>query len=148
MFLTVSVIVTVAAVTASFVFWSFVPVQPGTATALVTLFLVAPGTGIAAGIWMAIKAGQQRPGVWPSSGKSDHAWRFLMAGLAALVGAFAGYGACKAAIDLTYTDRWSNPDTAPSWLPVAPYLAAAVLALVLAVLVLIRGSRPRGRLTS
>lgn len=102
-FLTVSVVVTVAAITASFVFWSFLPVQPGTVTALVTLFLVAPGIGIAAGIWMAIKAGQQKPG-----------------------GRF--------------------PGSAPAWLPVAPPLAGAGLAIVLVMLVILPGTpRAKGR---
>ena len=146
-FLTVSVVVTVAAITASFVFWSFLPVQPGTVTALVTLFLVAPGIGIAAGIWMAIKAGQQKPGGrFPGSDHGDHAGRWLLAGLAALVGGFAGYGACKAAIDLVYTDRWSDPGSAPALLPVAPPLAGAGLAIVLVMLVILPGIlRAKGR---
>jgi hypothetical protein len=142
-FLTVSVIVTVAVVTASFVFWSFVPVQPGTAMALVTLFLVAPGTGIAAGIWMAIKAGQQQAGIRLGSGERDQAGRVLIGGLAAIVGGFAGYGACKAAIDLIYTDRWSDPASAPDWLPVAPPLAGLGLAVILALLVILPGIRQR-----
>jgi hypothetical protein len=49
-FLAVTVTVTVAALTAFFIFWSVVPAQPGTATALAMLFLVAPGVGIASGL--------------------------------------------------------------------------------------------------
>lgn len=145
-FVAVSAIVTVAAITATFMIWSFLSVRPGTVTALTMLFLIAPGTGIAAGIAMAVKAVRQPPQIGASGPVSDAALPVLMrAGLAAIVGGLAGYGACLAAIDLTYTDRWSNPGSAPSWLPAAPFLAAAILALLLALLVLGYGSRSRGR---
>jgi hypothetical protein len=141
-FLAVSVIVTVAAITASFVFWSFLSVQPGTVTALATLFLVAPGIGIAAGLWMAINGVRRQTGdQFSGAGEKEYGGRGLRAGLAALVGGFAGYGACKAAIDLTYTDRWSDPLSAPAWLPIAPPLAGFGLAVFLALLVLLPGIR-------
>lgn len=145
-FLAVSAIVTVAALTATFMIWSVLPVPPGTVTALAMLFVIAPAAGIAAGIANAVKAvknGSQRSdsGVVPAP-----AWPVLLrAAVAAIVGGLAGYGACLATIDLTYTDRWSNPGSAPSWLPVAPYLAAAALALMLALLVLIRNGRSARR---
>lgn len=136
-FLAVSIIVTVAAVTASFVFWSFLPVQPGTVTALVTLFLVAPGIGIAAGVWMAVKTGKAQPGDRSyGPGKQDQVGPWPLAVAAALVGGFAGFGASKAVIDLTYVDRWSDPAPAPAWLPVAPPLTGLGLAVLLALLVL------------
>ncbi len=145
-FVAVSAIVTVAAITATFMIWSFLSVRPGTVTALTMLFLIAPGTGIAAGMAMAIKAVRQPPQIGASGQVSEAALPVLMrAGLAAIVGGLAGYGACLAAIDLTYTDRWSNPGSAPSWLPAAPFLAAAILALLLALLVLRYGNRSRRR---
>ena len=128
-FLAVTVTVTVAALTAFFIFWSVVPAQPGTATALAMLFLVAPGVGIASGLAVAARA--VRPG------RSSGAPRWLFAGLGALVGGFAGFGGCMAAMDLTYTNRFSDPASAPSWLPMAPPVAAVVMAALSALLVLL-----------
>jgi hypothetical protein len=48
-----------------------------------------------------------------------------------------------AAMDLTYSDRWSNPESAPAWLPWAPYVAAPVVALALVLVVLV-AERVRG----
>lgn len=143
-FLAVSCIVTVGAITATFIFWSFLPVQPGTATALAMLFLVAPGTGVVAGFTIAIRSVRQRSrGDAAGSGRSSAASKWLRAGLAALVGGLAGYGACLAAIDLTYTDRWANPNSAPPWLPAAPSLAGLAVALLLGLVVLLSNGRSR-----
>ena len=127
-FLSVSLIVTVAALTALFGFWSFTTVQPGTATVLGLLFLGAPGAGIASGAMMAIRMASSRPSAVPGR---------LLAALALPIGALAGFGLATAAMDVIYTDRWSNPDSAPAWLPIAPYVAAPVMALVLALIVLV-----------
>lgn len=51
-----AIIVTVAFVTAAFIFWSMLTVQPGTATALGTLFLAAPAAGILAGLFTAARS--------------------------------------------------------------------------------------------
>lgn len=59
-FLAVSAIVTVAALTATFMIWSVLAVPPGTVTALAMLFVVAPAAGIAAGIAIAVKAAKKR----------------------------------------------------------------------------------------
>ena len=126
-FLSVTVIVTVAALTALFAFWSLTTVQPGTATVLGLLFLGAPGAGIASGAMMAIRMASSRPSGIPGR---------LLAALALPVGALAGFGGAMAAMDMIYTDRWSNPGSAPAWLPWAPYVAAPLMALVLVLLVL------------
>jgi len=131
-FLVVSIAVTVAALTALFLFWSLSSTQPGTATALAMLFLVAPGVGIASGVMMAIRAASPERSAMPKG---------LLGLLAAITGGLAGFGGTMAAIDLTYVDRWSNPGSAPAWLPVAPYVAAPTLAAVLALLVLLPGRR-------
>ncbi len=132
-FLAVTVTVTVAALTSFFIFWSFVPAQPGTATALAMLFLVAPGVGIASGLAVAARAVRPRQ----SSGTP----RWLFVGLAALVGGLAGFGGCMAAMDLTYTDRFSDPASAPSWLPIAPPVAGVIMAALSALLVLLSARR-------
>jgi hypothetical protein len=134
-FLLVTVVVTAAALTGMFMFWSVAPVQPGTATALAMLFLVAPGLGIAAGVMAAIRAVS---GPRPLGGVRG---KWLMAGLAAVVGGLAGYGASMAAIDLTYTERWTDPGTAPDWLPVAPPVAGAIMAVLLGWLSLLFAGR-------
>jgi hypothetical protein len=126
-FLSVSLIVMVAALTALFSFWSLTTVQPGTATVLGLLFLGAPGAGIAAGAMMAVRMASSRPSSMSGG---------LLAALALPVGALAGFGGAMAAMDLIYSDRWSNPDSAPAWLPWAPYAAAPLMALVLAAIVL------------
>jgi hypothetical protein len=130
-FIAVAVTVTIAALTAFFIFWSYVPAQPGTATALAMLFLVAPGVGIASGLFVAFRA------VRPASGAPG--WPFAL--LAALTGGLAGFGGATAAMDLTYADRFSNPGSAPSWLPMAPPVAAVVMAALSAMLVLLYARR-------
>jgi hypothetical protein len=131
-FLFVSITVTVAALTALFMFWSYSSSQPGTATALAMLFLVAPGVGIASGVMMAIRAASPERSAMPKG---------VLGLLAAVTGGLAGFGGTMAAMDLIYVDRWSNPASAPAWLPWAPYVAAPVLAIVLALLVLLPGNR-------
>jgi hypothetical protein len=132
-FLMVAVTVTVAAVTALFIFWSYVPAQPGTATALAMLFLVAPGLGIASGIFMGVRS--------VSDWGSPRLPRALLVLAAAVVGGLAGFGASMAAIDLTYADRWNNPASAPSWLPFAPPVAGIATAVLLALLMLVSSRR-------
>lgn len=133
-FLLVTVTVTVAVLTAMFSIWSVVPGQPSTATALAMLFLVAPGLGIASGLFMAARSvGAQRLLNVPRS---------LLVVLAATVGALAGYGGAMAAIDLTYVDRWDNPASAPAWLPIGPPVAAVTLAVILVLLVAVTGRKP------
>jgi hypothetical protein len=128
-FLLVTVTVTVAALTALFTFWSYASVQPGTATALAMLFLVAPGLGLVSGVLIAASSVREpKPGL--------AAYQLPFAVLGAIVGGLAGYGGAMAAIDLTYTERWSNPASAPAWLPMGPPVAAALLAAVLALLAL------------
>lgn len=126
-FLSVSLIVAIAALTALFTFWSVTTVQPGTATVLGLLFLGAPGAGIASGAMMAIRMASSRPSAVPGR---------ILAAVALPVGAFAGFGGAMAAMDMIYTDRWSNPGSAPAWLPFAPYVAAPLTALVLVLIVL------------
>jgi hypothetical protein len=97
------------------------------------LFLVAPGLGIASGLFMAARSvGAQRAGTAPRS---------LLVVLASVVGGLAGYGGATAAIDLTYVDRWNNPASAPDWLPMGPPIAGAALALLLALIVLVTGRK-------
>jgi hypothetical protein len=132
-FLAVTVTVTVAALTAFFIFWSFVPAQPGTATALAMLFLVAPGVGIASGLAVAVRA------VRPQRSPATSRWPFAL--LAALTGGLAGFGGCMAMMDLTYTNRFSDPASAPSWLPMAPPVAGVIMAALAALLVLLFSRR-------
>lgn len=51
---------------------------------------------------------------------------------ATVVGGLFGYGATRAAGDLIYTDRFSDPASAPAWLPGAPFVAGIAAALLLA----------------
>ena len=132
-FLMVSVTVTVAALTAMFTFWSLVPAQPGTATALFMLFLFAPGLGIASGLFMGARSAGATFAQRPSNS--------LLAALAAVVGGLAGYGGAMAAIDLTYVERWNNPASAPAWLPYGPPVAGVALAIILPLLVLLPGGK-------
>lgn len=141
-FVAVTVTVTVAAITAAFIFWSFVPVQPGTAGALAVLFLVAPGIGVVSGIVAAVRAVRKPAAIeGPGAAPRGMAPRWLLAGLAALVGGLAAYGASMAAIDLTYTERWNDPSSAPAWLPLGPPAAGLSMALLLAVIVMLSGRR-------
>lgn len=137
MFLIVTVMVTVAALTALFTFWSYSSAQPGTAVALGLLFLGAPGAGIAAGVMMAIRAATTGPHAIPAR---------LIAVLAVPVGLLAGFGGTMAAADLIYVERWTNPASAPSWLPWAPYVAAPIAAAVLVLLVLVTDRSAGGRM--
>ncbi|WP_296577039.1 hypothetical protein [Phreatobacter sp.] len=145
-FAAVAAIVTVAAVTAAFMVWSMMSVQPGTATALFTLFILAPGAGLAAGLYFAARSAMRTGGgTGPRDGQGAQGPAILLAIFAGLAGFLAGYGGTRAWIDLNYTDRWSNPAAAPVWIPHAPAFAGAALALVLAALVLAgrRGSARR-----
>lgn len=135
-FLAVFVLVTAAAVTALFLFWGMQTTQPGTATALGLLFVGAPLLGLVAGLSAATRTARPQSRGRTTAGT---AMRGLRVALAGLVGALAGYGGARAAIDLTYTDRWADPASAPSWLPVAPTLAGVGLALVLALAAALRG---------
>jgi hypothetical protein len=132
-FLVVTATVTVAAVTALFIFWSLVPVPPGTAASLALLFLVAPGLGILSGLLVAVRAVRKADGDAASHPAAASGW--LLTGLGALVGGLAGFGGTMATIDLTYTERWSDPASAPSWLPVAPGVAGVTMAILVALLV-------------
>lgn len=134
-FVFVTVTVTVAALTALIAFWSSSAAQPSTAAALGLLFLGAPGLGIAAGVAMAFRAATSGPGRPPAG---------VLALLAIPVGLLAGFGGAMAALDLIYADRWSNPESAPAWLPWAPYAAAPVMAGLLVFLVLVT-SRPSAK---
>ncbi|HSO46595.1 MAG TPA: hypothetical protein VLQ68_01570, partial [Rhizobiaceae bacterium] len=122
-----AIIVTVAFVTAAFIFWSMLTVQPGTATALGTLFLAAPGAGILAGLFTAARA--VRP---PAALPAPAARRTTLTVTAAVIGGLFGYGATRAATDLIYADRFSNPASAPDWLPLAPAAASLAAAMLLA----------------
>lgn len=141
MFLVVTVTVTVAAITALFIFWSFVSVQPGTVTVLAMLFLVAPGLGIASGLVVAFRSVNKPEGKVASGLTAPSRW--LLTGLGALVGGLAGFGGTMASIDLTYTERWSDPGSAPFWLPMAPAVAGVTMAVLVALLVLLFASRQR-----
>jgi hypothetical protein len=132
-FLVVTVTVTVAVLTALFIFWRFVPAHPGTATTLAMLFLVAPGVGIASGLFVAARA------VRPARPSAAPRWPFAL--LAALTGGLAGFGGTMAAMDLTYTERFSDPASAPSWLPMAPPIAGVIMAALSALLVLLFSRR-------
>jgi hypothetical protein len=145
-FAAVAVIVTVAVVTGAFMVWSTMSVQPGTATALFTLFILAPGAGLAAGLYIAARSSlRARAGTGMGDGQGQQGPAILFAILAGLAGFLAGYGGTRAWIDLTYTERWNNPAAAPVWIPYAPALAGALLAVVLATLVLAGRRRGRGR---
>lgn len=145
-FAAVAAIVTVAVVTAAFMVWSMMSVQPGTATALFTLFILAPGAGLAAGLYVAARSSLRAGAVsGPGDGQGPQGPAILFAILAGLTGFLAGYGGTRAWIDLTYTERWNNPAAAPAWIPYAPALAGAVLAVMLATLVLAGRRRGRGR---
>lgn len=135
-FAAVSVLATIAALTASFMVWSIMPVQPGTAAALFTLFILAPGVGIVTGLSVAVRS-VRRAGAGAPSGDRPrgNGAAIVLALLAGLVGYLAGYGGTLVAIDMTYTDRWANPASAPAWIPHAPGLAGAVLACIFAALV-------------
>jgi hypothetical protein len=144
-FAAVAIIVTIAALTAAFMVWSVIPVQPGTATALFTLFILAPGAGIATGLYMAARS-MRRPTAMamPGDRNGRHGAAIALALVVALAGFLAGYGGTMAGIDLTYADRWTNPASAPVWLPYAPPAAGILLALVLAMLVLAGRNRRAG----
>lgn len=139
-FAAVTVIVTVAMLTGAFMLWSVMSVQPGTATALFTLFILAPGAGIATGLYFAASSVRRAgAGTKPGNGQGGNGAAILFALLAGSAGFLAGYGGTMAWIDLTYTDRWNNPAAAPVWIPYAPAFAGVVLAVVFAALVLVRG---------
>lgn len=140
----VTVTVTVAAITALFMLWSFVPVQPGTATTLAMLFLVAPGLGIVSGFLMATRAVRNIGGHVASYLTAASRW--LLITLGALVGGLAGFGGTMASIDLVYTERWSDPASGPYWLPLAPGIAALTMAVLAALMVRVSVSgRSTGR---
>ena len=142
----VTVIATIAMLTTAFMLWSILSVQPGTATALFTLFILAPGIGLATGLYFAAwSLRRAETGTGPGGGQGVAGPAILLAILAGLTGFLAGYGGTMAGIDLTYTDRWSNPAAAPAWIPYAPASAGAVLAVVLAALALAGGRGRRGR---
>jgi hypothetical protein len=46
-----------------------------------------------------------------------------------------------AAIDLTFTERWTDPGTAPAWLPMAPPVAGVIMAVLLGLLSLLFAGR-------
>ncbi len=127
-----TVIAAVAFITAAFMFWSLLDVQPGTATALGTLFLVAPAAGVLTGMYTAARVVKPRPaGVAEPSGR-----RRTKAALAAVIGFLFGYGATQAITDMVYMDRFTNPASAPVLLPIMPLAAAVAAAIVMGLLVL------------
>ncbi len=131
-----AIIVTVAFVTAAFMFWSLLTVQPGAATALGTLFLAAPGAGILAGLFTAARA-VKPPAALPATA----ARRAALTATAAIIGGLFGYGAMRAAADLIYADRFSNPASAPDWLPLAPAAASLAAAMLLAAIMFSASAR-------
>lgn len=138
-FVGVAVIVTVASVTAAFMIWSVMSTQPGTITALFTLFIFSPGAGVAVGLYVAAM-GSRKSSV-ASQGARPRAGKTLLATLVAITGFLAGFGGTKAAIDMTFTRRWEDPASASTWLPFAPPAAGIVLAIVLSLLVVRSASR-------
>ncbi len=122
-----AIIVTVAFVTGAFIFWSMLTVQPGSATALGTLFLAAPAAGILAGLFTAARA-VRPPATHPPAATKRAGWTAA----AAIIGGLSGYGATRAACDLIYAQRFSNPASAPDWLPAVPAAASLAAALLLA----------------
>jgi len=145
-FLLVTIVTTVAFIAAAFIFWSFLSVQPGTATALATLFLVAPGIGITAGIVAAARAA--RPPDANGSGAAEGAaegaarhaaqggargpLRWILTAFTAAVGGLFGYSVALVSIDLGYPHRLIDPASAPPWLSSVPMLAGLSAALLAA----------------
>jgi hypothetical protein len=125
-----SVVAAVAFVTAAFIFWSFLEVQPGTATALGTLFLVAPSAGVLTGLYTAARVVKPPP----ANAGEPSGRRWMKAALAAAIGFLFGYGATRAITDLVYVDRFTNPASAPALLPAMPIAAGIVAAIALGLL--------------
>ncbi len=132
-FVAVTLVVTVAVVTGAFMFWSVISVQPGTLSALFTLFILAPGAGIAAGLYAAAKS-IRRPTTSSESGGGSTGLTLLRATPAALVGFLAGFGGMRAGLDLAFTQRFENPASAPAWLPFAPTASGIVVAMAFVLL--------------
>jgi hypothetical protein len=134
-FLAAAVIVTVAFLTAAFIFWSFLSVQPGTVTALGTLFIAAPAAGIIAGMFTAARA------IRPAQAPADRGSLWLWTTAAAVIGGLFGYGGSTAAIDLTHTALYTDASPAPFWHDAAPLVGGLVAALLLAAIVFAAGAR-------
>jgi hypothetical protein len=132
-FLAVSIVAGAAFITAAFIFWYFVPAQPGTATALTILFLVGPGFGIVSGLAAAIQA--VRPPAARIGGSGGHG-RWLAVALAAIIGWLGGFGLASAAIDLSYPYRSDLLELRAGIIPLIPALAGMAVATAMASLVL------------
>ncbi|MCC7427892.1 MAG: hypothetical protein IT557_13375 [Alphaproteobacteria bacterium] len=146
-FLLATIVTTVAFIAAAFIFWSFLSVQPGTATALATLFLVAPGIGITAGVVAATRAarataarapGASEPGSAEAAaqggaqGGARGPLRWILTAFTAAVGGLFGYSVALVSIDLGYPHRLIDPASAPPWLSSVPMLAGLSAALLAA----------------
>lgn len=135
-FASVTVVATVAFVTAAFMFWSMMAAQPGTATALATLFLVAPAAGVATGLFTAARAVRPRSPDFPEPAGR----RWLKVTGAGAIGFLFGYGATRATLDLAYTN-FNDPAAMPSWLPALPVAGGIGAAVILALIVFSARSR-------
>lgn len=123
-FLAVTLLATAAFATAAFMTWSLLDVQPGTAVALGTLFLLAPGAGLVTGIVAAARATRPAPPRNPG----------LAALLNGALGVLAGYGVATVVLGLTDPASTTYPPPPPAarrgW---APWVAGLALGAALAV---------------
>jgi hypothetical protein len=117
-------------------FWSTMTAQPGTATALATLFLVAPAAGVATGLFTAVRA--VRPRSPDLGGHTAQGWMKISA--AAAIGFLFGYGATRATMDLAYAN-FNDPAAMPSWFPALPVAGGIGAAIILSLIAFSARSR-------
>lgn len=123
-FLAVSLLATCAYITAAFMVWSLLDAQPGTATALGTLFLLAPGAGLVTGIVAAARATRPAPPRNPR----------LAVALNGALGFLAGYGFAIVVLSLTDPANVTYPPPPrEAWRDWAPAVAGILLGAALAV---------------
>lgn len=133
-FLVVSIATTVAAVTALFTIWSFISVQPGTATALGMLFLFAPGLGIAAGLVAAVRANRTSTLATRRTAAPNPVMRLLAVSSAGIFGWLFAHGSATVLRDIFDPLTFANGVTSPrsAWPPIAAGLAGALAMAALA----------------
>lgn len=133
-FLVVSIAMTIAVVTALFTIWSFMSVQPGTATALGMLFLLAPGLGIAAGLTAAGRATRTPDFTADNESTANASRRLLVVFCAAIFGWLFAHGSATLLRDIFFPLTFANGVTSPrsAWPPLVAGLAGALAMAALA----------------
>ena len=120
-FLAMTALATCAYVTAAFMVWSLLDAQPGTATALGTLFLLAPAAGLVTGIVAAARSTRPAPPRNPR----------LALVLNAALGFLAGYGFTMVALDLAAQASGAHAPPPAAWRAWAPAAAGILLGAVM-----------------